>query len=267
MDAYPNHTQRQILNELRKVGGLQKISILADTLEISGETVRRNVKRLVEMGAVEKSHGSVQLIDQEEREEGNLQERLNLNRSAKKRIAGYVARMIPNECSLFLDIGSTTAFIADALRSHRKLMIVTNSVYVAYRLSMRNDNRVFMAGGELRGEDGGAFGADAMAFVSNFHTDFAILSTAGLDPKNGFTLFDLEEAKFSRHIMGSSGTRIMACDSSKFGREGPVTIGNPEHVDHLVTDTEPPEGLQVAMRNWGIEVHLADWVKNLAAGS
>ena len=139
------------------------------------------MKRLVDMGAVEKSHGSVQLVDQEEREEGNLQERLRLNQAAKKRIAEYVAAMIPNESSLFLDIGSTTAYIADALRSHRKLVIVTNSVHVAYRLSMRNDNRVFMAGGELRSEDGGVFGVDAMDFVTNFHTDFAILSTAGLD--------------------------------------------------------------------------------------
>ena len=82
--------------------------------------------------------------------------------------------MIPNESSLFLDIGSTTAYIADALRGHRKLVVVTNSVYVAYRLSMRNENRVFVAGGELRSEDGGVFGADAMAFVANFRTDFAI---------------------------------------------------------------------------------------------
>lgn len=258
MDPYPNHTQRQILNELRKAGGLQKISTLAEALDVSGETVRRNVKRLVDMGAVEKSHGSVQLVDQEEEEDGNLQERLNVNLEAKKRIAASVARMIPNESSLFLDIGSTTAYIADALRSHRKLMIVTNSVYVAYRLSMRNENRVFMAGGELRGQDGGTFGADAMDFVSNFHTDFAILSAAGLDPRNGFTLFDLEEAKFSRNIMGNSAVRIMACDSSKFGREAPVTIGDPALVDHLVTDSKPVDGLREAMREWNIEIHLAD---------
>ncbi|MBN9673891.1 DeoR/GlpR family DNA-binding transcription regulator [Roseibium aggregatum] len=258
MEPYANHTQRQILNELRKAGGLQKVSVLAEVLDISGETVRRNVKRLVDMGAVEKSHGSVQLVDEHEQEEGNLQERLSLNESAKKRIAAYVATMIPNESSLFLDIGSTTAYIADALRSHRKLMIVTNSVYVAYRLSMRNDNRVFMAGGELRGEDGGVFGVDAMAFVANFNTDFAILSTAGVDAQNGFTLFDLEEAIFSRHIMEKSGTRIMACDSSKFEREGPVTIGDPALVDHLVTDAMPTENLKTALQNWGVEFHLTD---------
>ena len=265
MEPHPNHTQTQILHELRKAGGIQRISALAELLDISGETVRRNVKRLVEMGVVEKSHGGVRLIDHEEPEEGNFQDRLSLNQTAKRRIAGHVATMIPNESSLFLDIGSTTAYIADALRGHRKLVVVTNSVYVAYRLSMRNDNRVFMAGGELRSEDGGVFGVDAMGFVANFRTDFAILSAAGLDSQNGFTLFDLDEASFSRHIMGCSATRIMACDSSKFGREAPVRTGDPALVDHLVTDAALPESLKTAMRNWGIQVHLADWAKGAAS--
>lgn len=266
MEKHPNHTQRQILSELRKAGGLQRVSALAEALDISGETVRRNVKRLVDMGAVEKSHGSVQLVDSEEVVEGNLQDRLELNPVAKKRIASYVATMIPNDSSLFLDIGSTTAYIADALRSHRKLMIVTNSIYVAYRLSMRNDNRVFMAGGELRSQDGGVFGADAMAFVDNFQTDFAILSTTGLSLRCGFTLFDLEEAKFSRHIMANSAVRIMACDASKFGREAPVTTGDPSLVDHLVTDAIPAETFQDALRKWGIEIHVVEREKVNGAG-
>ncbi len=264
MDPYPNHTQQQILSELRKAGGRSRISSIAEALAVSGETVRRNVKRLAQMGAVEKSHGSVRLFENHEQEEGTLQERLNLDQDGKRKIARYVAQMIPNDSSLFLDIGSTTAYIADALRGHSKLLIVTNSIYVAYRLSMRNDNRIFMAGGELRARDGGVFGSDAMEFTSNFHTDFAILSAAGVDPRKGFTLFDLEEAKFSRHIMDNSDKRIMACDASKFGREAPVTIGRPGLVDHLVTDAPPPPGIQEAASEWGIAVHVAGSVNGPA---
>lgn len=258
MDMHPNHTQRQILNELRKAGGLQRVSVLAEALDVSGETVRRNVKRLAHMGAVEKFHGSVQLVDTNNPMEENLQDRLDLNPVAKRRIASHVVTMIPNDSSLFLDIGSTTAYIANALRDHRNLMIVTNSIYVAYRLSMRNNNRVFMAGGELRSHDGGVFGGGAMTFVENFKTDFAILSTTGLSVRSGFTLFDLEEARFSRHIMGNSAVRIIACDASKFGREAPVTIGDPSVVDHLVTDSLPPEDLRAALNDWGIKIHLAE---------
>lgn len=257
METYPNHTQSQILNELRKSGGLQKISAIAEMLNISGETVRRNVKRLVDMGAVAKSHGSVQLIDATAHDEGNFQQRLDLNAAAKRAIAAYVASMIPNGSSLFMDVGSTTAYIADELRGHRQLTIVTNSVHVAYHLSSRNENRVYIAGGELRNRDGGVFGADAMEFVANFHTDFALLSTTGLDAKNGFTLFDLEEAKFSRRIMTSASTCIVACDSAKFEREAPITIGNPSIVDHLVSDAEPSDALRAALEGWGIKLHIA----------
>ena len=83
MEPHPNHTQTQILFELRKAGGIQRISALAELLDISGETVRRNVKRLVDMGVVGKIPRWRQAHRHEEPEEGNLQDRLSLNQAAK----------------------------------------------------------------------------------------------------------------------------------------------------------------------------------------
>src|SRR3546814_16199298 len=85
------------------------------------------------------------------------------NPDAKRLIASQVARMIKNGDSLILDIGSTTAYVARALRGHHELFVVTNSVAVAQMLATRNTNRVFMAGGELRAHDAGAFGSEAVA--------------------------------------------------------------------------------------------------------
>src|SRR3546814_6250397 len=93
------------------------------------------------------------------------------NPDAKRLIASQVARMIKNGDSLILDIGSTTAYVARALRGHHELFVVTNSVAVAQMLATRNNNRVFMAGGELRAHDAGAFGSEAVGFVrSEEHT-------------------------------------------------------------------------------------------------
>ncbi len=256
MQQYPNHRQQEILDILRKVGGSARIHTIAQTLEVSEETVRRNIKRLEKTGAVEKLHGGVRIVGNAE--ETSFQQRLNENPEAKIRIAHKVAQMIPNGSSLFLDIGSTTAFIADALREHQNLLIVTNSIAVAYKLATRNNNRVFMAGGELRSHDGGAFGLDAMNFADNFQTDFAVLSAAGINATNGFMLFDLEEAKFSRLIMSKSATRIIAADARKFNRVAPVTIGNPDLVDYLVCDAPPPDDIADACESWGTKITLAD---------
>lgn len=263
MRARGNHTQRALVDALRKAGGLSRIQPLAESLAVSEQTVRRNIKRLADEGLVEIMHGGARLLDPDPEDpadepEGNLAQRLNENPDAKKRIARRVASMIGHGTSLFLDIGSTTAYIADALRHHRRLLVVTNSVHVAWRLSMRNDNRVFMAGGELRGHDGGVFGAGAMSFADNFSTDHAVLSAAGIDATNGVTLFDLEEAHFTRRIMARAAVRIVAADASKFGREAPVAVGDPSRVDHLVTDRSPPEAIRKAAKRWGTSIHVAE---------
>jgi DeoR family glycerol-3-phosphate regulon repressor len=256
MRPQPNHRQQEILNVLQKAGGSARIHSIAQTLDVSEETVRRNIKLLATVGIVEKLHGGVRITGSEE--ETTFQQRLRENPEPKKRIALKVAQMIPNNSSLFLDIGSTTAFIADALRDHQNLLVVTNSIAVAYKLATRNNNRVFMAGGELRSHDGGAFGVDAMNFADNFQTDFAVLSAAGINAANGFMLFDLEEAKFSRLIMAKSATRIIAADASKFNREAPVTIGNPDLVDYLVCETPPSDDIVKACEGWATEITLAN---------
>lgn len=249
------HRAREIVEALRIGGGSSRIQALAAQLGVSEETIRRNVKRLADDGLVRKVHGGVHLPDTEI--ESSFQRRMDENPEAKRRIAARVAAIVANGDSLFLDIGSTTAYIAQALRSHRDLFVVTNSVAVAHLLAARNNNRVFMAGGELRAHDGGAFGAEAIAFVRRFQVDYAICSATAINAGRGFMLFDLQEAEFSREIMLRAKTRIVAADSTKFGRGGPIVVCEPGMVDMLVTDAAPPRELGAAMAEWSLEIVVA----------
>jgi len=250
------HREREIIEALRMKGGSSRIQPLAVQLGVSEETIRRNVKKLADDGLVRKVHGGVHLPDAEI--EPSFQQRMDQNPDAKRRIAARVAAIVRNGDSLFLDIGSTTAYIARALRGHRDLFVVTNSVAVAHLLAARNNNRVFMAGGELRAHDGGAFGAEAIAFVRRFQVDYAICSATAINADRGFVLFDLQEAEFSREIMLRARTRIVAADSTKFGRGGPIVACDPSIVDKLVTDAPPPADLCTAMEAWSLEIIVAD---------
>ena len=255
MAGEENHTQSAIVAELQRAGGRLRIAALARAIEVSEETVRRNIRRLAALGLVEKLHGAAVLS--KTAVEDDFQHRLRVNPEAKRRIAHAVAAAIPPGASLFLDVGSTTAFIADALRAHRALMVVTNSVSVAQKLATRNDNRVFMAGGELRAHDGGAFGAEAIAFAGHFRADYAILSAAAIDPRRGLMLHDLEEAAFSRAILGNAATRIVAADSSKFGASAPIAVCPPSELDRIFTEAPPPEAFRAALADWGCDLVLA----------
>lgn len=248
------HRAREILDLLRSIGGTSRIQPLAAALQVSEETIRRNVKRLADQGLVEKVHGGVHLVA--DVGEPSFNRRFNENPDEKRVIAAEVAHIIGDGDSLFLDVGSTTAYVARALRNHRDLFVVTNSIEVAQQLATRNGNRVFMAGGELRAHDAGAFGIEAIDFVRNFQVKYAVLSAAAIDAVTGFMLFDLQEAQFSEQIAARAETRIVAADSTKFDRTAPIAVDS-AIVDMLVTNAPPPKAIRDAMISWSVDVIVA----------
>lgn len=249
-------TQRQLeILDLLRLQGSYRIAELALRLDVSEETIRRNVRLLAAQGLVRKVHGGVHLPDL--LHEPTFQQRMNEQRAAKERIASRVATMIEDGDSLILDIGSTTAYVAQALKNHRDLYLVTNSVAVAQILAPRNGNRVFLAGGELRAHDGGAFGVEAHQFVRQFGVRYAVLSVAAIDGVTGFMLHDMQEAAFSRTIMERAEQVIVAADSTKFERRAPVRLIDTASIDFMVTDAPPPRRVADLLEAAGVEIVLA----------
>lgn len=238
--VHSNHREQEILRELRLAGGNCRIGFLADRLGVSDETIRRNIKMLERRSLVRKVHGGVLLADDLTLTEQPYLARMDKNAGTKQLLAATVAEMIRDGESLFLDIGTTTAYVAEALRNHRNLYVVTNSVAVANTLATRNNNRVFQAGGELRGHDGGSFGVDAINFIRRFNVQYAILSVGAINAEIGFMLHDIQEADLSRVAAGRAQTRIVVADSDKFGRRAPIAVEDPSLFDVLVTNN-PPE--------------------------
>lgn len=252
---HSNHREREILDELRLAGGSSRIQFLAERIGVSEETIRRNIRTLETNGLVTKVHGGVHLKDSVD--EPPLHFRMSEQAEAKRLIAARVAEIIEDGDTLFLDIGSTTAFIAVALQKHQNLFVVTNSVAVAHTLATRNNNRVFFAGGELRSHDGGAFGIDSINFVRRFNVRHAILSVTAINAAAGFMLQDMEEAEYSREAAKRAENRIIVADSHKFGRSAPIIIDEPAAYSALVTDSPPPADIAAMLADNHIELIVA----------
>ncbi len=238
-----NHREQEILRELRLAGGSCRIGFLAERLGVSDETVRRNIKTLQAKSQVRKVHGGVLLTKDLTLTEQPFHNRMERNASAKRRIAAKFAEMISDGDSLFLDIGSTTAYAAQALQDHRNLYVVTNSLAVASTLATRNNNRIFFAAGELRNHDGGSFGLDAIQFVRRFNVQYAVFSAGAISAENGFMLHDIQEANLLQEAVPRAQTRIVLSDSSKFGVRAPIVIPDPSVFDILITDSAPTEAV------------------------
>ena len=238
-NSITNQREQEILREIRLAGGSCRIGYLADRLRVSDETIRRNIKTLETGGLVQKVHGGVSLVGLISVVEPPFQSRMDRNADTKKHLAARVAEMVENGDSLFMDIGSTTAYVAQALQNHRDLYIVTNSIAVAHLLTARNNNRVFLAGGELRAHDGGAFGMDALNYIKRFNVQFAVMSIGAINAQSGFMLHDIQEAEISSVAVEHAQVSIVVADSSKFDIRAPIIMQKPEGFDILVTNETP----------------------------
>lgn len=233
----PNRWQGEILQAVREAGRCS-ITELARRLDVSTETVRRSVKPLIADGAVIRFHGGVMLPDG--MEEPPFQRRMQLNREAKRVVAELIADRITDGDPIILDNGTTSAYVAHALARHSRLVVVTNSAEIACRMAPRNDNRVFLCGGEVNGDGVAAFGPSALTFLRQFQVRCAVLSVGGINGRGELVDFYLFEAEFSHAAMAQAAETWVIADHSKFGREAPVKVCNLSDVDLLATDRPPP---------------------------
>ncbi|MCF6326303.1 MAG: DeoR/GlpR family DNA-binding transcription regulator [Devosiaceae bacterium] len=250
------HRALELLETLRRLGGSARTSHLADIMNVSEETVRRTVKKLSKDGTVSRAHGGVYLALEQSSSPIHL--RIREQAEQKIKMAAMLLDMVEDSSSLFLDVGSTTIFVAEALRAKKNLTIVTNSLSIAQILMNHNQNRVFLAGGELEDELGGTFGSVTQKFVEKFTMDFAILSSMAIDEKRGFLLNNSLEAELAQSFASHAHKCIMMADATKIGQRAPIIACLPTDIDCFITDKTLAPNFANAMKNWEIEVIAAE---------
>lgn len=254
-EPHSTHREVELLETLRSLGGSSRTAALVEALGVSEETIRRTVKALAKSGLLQRVHGGVYLTNKDAF--SPFAARLGKHAEEKNRIATQAAAMIPNGSSVFLDVGSTTAFVAERLKDHCDLTVITNALTPAQALVGRNGNRVYLVGGELREIESGSFGISTISCVSQFHIDTAVLSIDGIDASSGFLLAGAAEADLARAVVARAKRRIVVADYSKFGQPAPFVACPAESIDFLVTDKAPQQVFEKRLAEWEIELVMA----------
>lgn len=237
-----------ILSQARTKGRVSATR-LAQTLGVTVQTIRRDLRDLCDQGRLERMHGGA-VLPSGVRNIG-YDDRRSVNRDAKTRIAQATAALIPDNASLFLNIGTTTEAVARALHAHRNLMVVTNNLNVANILASNESCDVVVAGGRLRRADGGLTGDLAALAIARFKVDIAVIGASAIDPEGDLLDFDPEEVRVSREILTAARHSIVVADASKFTRKAPVRIGSLAEVDSFVTDAAPAAKFSAALASSG----------------
>jgi DeoR family transcriptional regulator, glycerol-3-phosphate regulon repressor len=250
-----NPRQLKLLEVVRAHGSLT-VDQLAETLGVTLQTVRRDVQRMADDGLLARFHGGVR-VPTSTTENLAYQQRESLNAEGKARIARAVAEQVPDNCSLILNIGTTTEAIAKALMQHKGLRVITNNLNVAAILSSNPGCEVIVTGGVVRSRDRGIVGEATVDFIRQFRVDIALIGTSGIETDGSLRDFDYREVKVAQTIIEHAREVWLAADASKFNRPAMVELARLGQIDRLFTDQPPPEPFPHLLAEAGVHWEVA----------
>ncbi|WP_206069829.1 DeoR family transcriptional regulator [Knoellia koreensis] len=243
------------LLELLDERGHLPLSSLAELLDASEATIRRDVALLAAQGLVERTHGAVRAVH------GDLEVPVALrdarNRDTKARIAGVAATLVPaGRHTVGLTGGTTTGEVVHALASRTDLTIITNSLSIGLRAAEHGRARVLIGGGMLRSNSLELVGQLAEATLRTVDIDTAVVGADGISAHGGLTTHDETEARINHTLIERAARVIAVVDSSKAGRVTRARMADLAEIDVLVTDSGCPDGELEQFRSAGVELHV-----------
>jgi DeoR family glycerol-3-phosphate regulon repressor len=252
IDLIPRH--QNILALVRQKGYLTTEQ-LTQTFKVTPQTIRRDINDLCSKGLLRRYHGGAGLPSSIENV--NYSDRQVLNRHEKAMIAQMVARHIPDNASIILNIGTTTEEVAKALYTHKNLRVITNNLNVAILLSDNPSFDVIIAGGVVR-RDHGVIGESTIDFIKQFKVDYAVIGISGIDPDGALLDFDQREVRVAQAIMENARQVFLATDHSKFSCNPMVRLGHLSDIDALFTDQQPPDSIVQLLAKAEVALHIAE---------
>lgn len=235
--------------------GFASLPELAEQLNVSESTVRRDLDYLEESGTARRTHGGVfyvgpspMLPDFEERQPAQWDK--------KRVIAAEAARLVDDGDTVLLDGGSTTYEVARLLVG-RRLQIVTNSLPVANLFASNKNHDLVLVGGYVYPRTGVMLGPYAIEMLEKVNVRRTIMSVAGLNER-GFFNSNLLLVEAERAMMRAAEEVIVVVDSTKFGHQSLANLCPLGEVQHVVVDSDITAAWQQKLTAAGVKLHIAE---------
>ena len=232
---YAEERQQHIL-ETARTDGRVEVTALAERLDVTPETVRRDLTALERRGLLRRVHGGAIPVERLgfEPAVATREERLV---TEKERIAKAALAELPDEGTILIDAGTTTGRLAELLPRDRELTVVTNSLSVAGQVATQANLSLYLLGGRVRGRTLACVGEWAERALADVFVDVAFVGTNGLSRERGLTTPDQSEAAVKRAMISSARRAVVLTDHSKVGIDHFALVSPLAEIDTIITDS------------------------------
>lgn len=236
--------RRDRISELLSESGRMSVERLAEVLEVSPMTIRRDLAAMARVGDLRREHGAARLAGESDYGEKHL-----ANAAEKQAIAERCASFVSPRDTVFLDAGTTTFEIATRILDIPGLIVVTDDLKIAFLLSQCTDFDVMVCGGTVQRETGSMIGTFANQMLGYVQIDKAFLGAASINQQFNVLTPTIEKASLKRLVMANSTETYLAVDQSKFNRKALMKINNlAEYTGVVTTKRFTPEEQALADR-------------------
>jgi DeoR family transcriptional regulator, fructose operon transcriptional repressor len=221
-----------------------KAAELATLLNVSIDTIRRDLEVLEKKGIVKRVHGGA-ILKHNDNDNNVLNKLFNereiKNLEKKQEVASLAIELIEEGQAVALNGGTTTIEIAKVLvEKFKRLTIITNDLRIVSILGANKNFNIVLTGGFFNHEEYTLYGKQCEEILSNFNIDIAFITVNALSLEQGLTDFRIHEVGVIQTILSRTKYKVVVADSSKFETSSYINICPLKNIDLIVTDSSLP---------------------------
>jgi DeoR/GlpR family transcriptional regulator of sugar metabolism len=253
-ELYPEERRQEIL---KRVGQQGRVSVteLSQQFGVSEVTVRNDLQALAERSLIVRTHGGAVLANPSPLVPSLAIRRLQ-QPAEKDRIGFAAAALVCDGDAIILDSSSTTLAIAQRLKNHHDLTLITNSLAIAQEMLDAPGVTLVMPGGTVRRETASLVGPDGVDFLHKYNVQRGFFGAHGLSIAEGLTDVSAPEAELKRALVALCRQVIAVLDATKWGRVGVASFASLSQVHQVITDAHAPAELVRQVCDLGIDIKL-----------
>jgi DeoR/GlpR family transcriptional regulator of sugar metabolism len=251
--AFPEQRQSLIRDLLCKEGRVVCVK-LSQELQVSEHTIRRDLQELARAGVCKRVYGGAVGLSPAS---GCFAQRRDQGVASKALLGQAGAQLIRDGGCIFIDAGTTNLAVAKAIPPELSLTVVTNAPSIAAEVMNLPRCEIIMLGGRIQARTGAALGATPLNQAKDMHFDQCFLGACAVDPEQGLTVFDYEDAEFKRGLVRQNNELIVVLTSDKIPSIARYKVMSCQEISVLVVDNDMPRDKVAALIEQGVDVRFS----------
>jgi len=206
---------------------------LSEIINVSDDTIRRDLNELAENGLLKKVHGGAV---PRSAHPYKLKERIKVAHEEKMVLAQKAQAYFHDGQVILLDNGSTNMEVARMMSPDLKATNFTNSLQIAQILCEHPSIQLFFLGGKVFKDAQNTYGAEVIEMLQKIRADICILGVCGIHHDIGVTIQDRGENQVKRKMVDISQKVVALVTASKVNTAESYVVCTLDELDVMLTD-------------------------------